>query len=322
MVFPNVHCRFLSLRLFYTLKQKLKNKFTDRMNTSERTTFDSHWNYNDPEATEKKFRELIPEMTASGNKSHCLQLLTQIARTLGLQRKFDEAHEMLDEVEPQLSNEYPRARVRYHLERGRVFNSSGRPDEARDQFLKAFELAKISGEDDLAVDAAHMMGIVEKGEASVDWNVKAMKLAEGSSDEQANNWLGSLYNNLGWTYFDMKNYDKALELFCKDIDWFESKGRVTQANIARWSAAKTKRMQGKVDEALSMQLDLKEVIERTKDEDGYVYEELAECYLIKRNDEEAKKYAGIAYDILSGDIWLQANEQARLERLKELGGKK
>lgn len=291
------------------------------MNISEVAAFDSHWNFGDPEGTEKKFRELLPDVESSGNASHKIQLITQIARTLGLQRKFEDEHKLLDEVEPMLNEEFPRASIRYHLERGRVFNSSGKPETARESFLKALELAKASGEDNLAVDAAHMMGIAEKGEASVKWNETAIELAERSDDEHAKGWLGSLYNNLGWTYFEMKNYDKALELFEKDIAWFDSRERTTQANIARWSAAKTMRMQGRTDEALEVQLRLKEVIEKTNDPDGYVYEELAECFLAKGNDAEAEKYFATAYDILSKDEWLLAEEGARIERMKHLGGR-
>jgi hypothetical protein len=36
--------------------------------------------------------------------------------------------------------------------------------------------------------------------------------------------------------------------------------------------------------------------------------------------EESKKYFAKAYQILSMDQWLQAEEKERLERLKKLGG--
>lgn len=291
-------------------------------NSSEATDFDSLWNYSDPEATETKFREILPQIKDSGNISKYLQLLTQIARTLGLRRKFEDSHKLLDEVETQLNDTLPKAKIRYLLERGRTFNSSGKISEARELFLQAYDLAMASNEDNLAVDAAHMMGIVESDEKSVEWNEKAMELAEASSDSKANGWLGSLYNNLGWTYFEMKQYDKALDLFKKDAAWYSERGRTENTNIAFWSAAKTLRMMGKTEEALEEQLRLLELYRKGEaDEDGYVYEELAECYLMKNNAAEASKYAGLAYDILSKDIWMEANEKDRLNRLKELGGR-
>ena len=140
--------------------------------------------------------------------------------------------------------------------------------------------------------------------------------------KRQNKWLGSLYNNLGWTYFEMKQYERALDLFRKDAVWYEQNNVKNYVNVAHWSAAKTLRMMGKTDEALNEQLRLLELFHNAKaDEDGYVYEELAECYLIKNNTAEAAKYAGLAYDILSKDIWMEANEKDRLNRLKDLGGK-
>ena len=56
------------------------------------------WDYNDPAGTGKKFLELLPDAKASGDRSYLAQLLTQIARTRGLQMKFDEAHKTLDEA--------------------------------------------------------------------------------------------------------------------------------------------------------------------------------------------------------------------------------
>ncbi|MBK6506079.1 MAG: tetratricopeptide repeat protein [Ignavibacteria bacterium] len=291
-------------------------------NSAKASDFDSLWNYNDPAATETKFREILPQIKESGNISEYLQLLTQIARTLGLRRMFDESHKLLDEVEPQLNDSLPKAKVRYLLERGRTFNSSDKISEARELFLQAYDLAASAKEDNLAVDAAHMMGIVESDDKSVEWNEKAMEIAEASSDPKANKWLGSLYNNLGWTYFEMKQYERALDLFRKDAVWYEQNNVKNYVNVAHWSAAKTLRMMGKTDEALNEQLRLLELFHNAKaDEDGYVYEELAECYLIKNNAAEAAKYAGLAYDILSKDIWMEANEKDRLNRLKDLGGK-
>lgn len=291
-------------------------------NSAKASDFDSLWNYNDPAATETKFREILPQIKESGNISEYLQLLTQIARTLGLRRMFDESHKLLDEVEPQLNDSLPKAKVRYLLERGRTFNSSDKISEARELFLQAYDLAASAKEDNLAVDAAHMMGIVESDDKSVEWNEKAMEIAEASSDPKANKWLGSLYNNLGWTYFEMKQYERALDLFRKDAVWYEQNNVKNYVNVAHWSAAKTLRMMGKTDEALNEQLRLLELFHNAKaDEDGYVYEELAECYLIKNNAAEAAKFAGLAYDILSKDIWMEANEKDRLNRLKDLGGK-
>jgi len=281
--------------------------------------FDQLWDYNQPAETEKRFRELLLEAEKSGDKSYHAQLLTQIARTQGLQRHFDSAHKTLDAVQAMLTDDLTTARIRYLLERGRVFNSSQKRDQAYPLFLQAWELAQSAGEDSYAVDAAHMIAIVESApDQQLEWNLKALKLAESSSQSAAQKWLGSLYNNIGWTYHDSGEYEKALEIFQKALQWREQKGDAQTIFIARWCIGRTLRSLGRIDEALTVQRGLLKEIEAGAPSDGYVYEELGELLLLK-NAPEAPRYFQLAYAELAGDAWFAANESARLERLKTLG---
>jgi tetratricopeptide (TPR) repeat protein len=282
--------------------------------------FDALWNYNDPQQTEMKFRELLPTAKESGNTSYYAQLLTQIARAQGLQRKFEDAHRTLDTVEALLTDELIVARIRYLLERGRVYNSSNQPDKSKPLFEQAWEVAVKNKEDFYAIDAAHMLGIVEPPEKQLEWAGKAMELAEKSKDQRARNWLGSLYNNTGWTYHDLKQYDKALKLFEKSLRWREEKNDEEGIRIARWTIARTYRSLGRIEKALQIQRELeKEFEQKGIEQGGYVFEELGECLLLLQKEEEARKYFKLAYDLLSKNQWLVANEPERLKRLKELG---
>jgi tetratricopeptide (TPR) repeat protein len=282
--------------------------------------FDALWDYNDPGQTELKFRELIPVAEESGDMSYYAQLLTQIARTEGLQRKFEEAHKTLDTVEAMLTDEMAVAGIRYLLERGRVYNSSNQPDESKPCFLEAWELGLEHGEDFYAVDAAHMLAIVEPPEKQLGWSGKAIELAEKSEDERARNWLGSLYNNTGWTYHDLKQYDKALELFEKSLKYRQEKKDEQGTRIAKWTVGRAYRSLERIEEALQIQKELeKEIEEKGIEQDGYIFEELGECLLLLKKEEEAGKYFKLAYELLSKDPWLVANEPDRLKRLKELG---
>jgi len=283
------------------------------------TEFDKFWNYSKPEESGKKFESLIPEIKNRGDKELYLQLLTQIARTKGLQMKFEEAHKVLDEVEKELKGEYKTAKIRYLLERGRVYNSSKQKEKARELFIEAFEFGKLTEKGDYTVDAAHMMAIIESSDEALKWNETAMKIAEDSDDENAKRWLGSLYNNTGWTYFDKKDFDKALEMFEKCKKWHEERNSGMQLFIANWSIAKTLRMMGQTDKSMVVQMELLKLMEEGKaEQDGYVYEELGEIYLTKGNKEESRKYFGKAYECLSKDIWMAENEKERLDRIKEL----
>ena len=62
------------------------------------------------------------------------------------------------------------------LERGRLANTSAEPGRGRDSFLEAWGLAGSVGEDALAVDAAHMLGLVEPPDVAWSWNDRAMTL--------------------------------------------------------------------------------------------------------------------------------------------------
>ncbi|MBZ0307974.1 MAG: tetratricopeptide repeat protein, partial [Anaerolineae bacterium] len=184
--------------------------------------FEQLWDYDHPAETEKQFRSVLAQPPANSPPAYRVELLTQIARTLGLQQRFQEAHALLDTVEPMLTDDMKRPRIRYLLERGRVFNSSGMIDRARPLFMEAWGQAQQVSQDFYAVDAAHMLAIVEQGQAALDWNLKALGLAESSLQERARGWLGSLYNNIGWTYHGMGDYEQALTIFYKALKFREA----------------------------------------------------------------------------------------------------
>ena len=278
---------------------------------------DSLWNYNKPAETEIKFRELL----ADGNNENdfVLELKTQIGRTFSLRQMFDEAHTVLDEVETELAASSDKVKVRYLLERGRTLNSSGKPEESKKFFVDAYEIAKASGLDDLAIDALHMIAIVVNPEESLEWNMKAIELAQNSQDEKAVKWLGSLYNNTAWSFHDLGRFNEALELFEKNVDWHTKNKSGVGLCIAKWCVGRTLRSLEKTNEALEMQMNLlDEIKSKGFDEDGYVYEEVGECLYSLNRIEDSKKYFLKAFELLSQDSWLVKNESARLSRLKEL----
>lgn len=263
-------------------------------------------------------------LEAASDLSTQLALLTQIARAQGLQRRFDEAHATLDRVAARLedANE-PSVHILYLLERGRVFNSSGRPEAAGPLFLEALAAAETAGEDALAVDAAHMLGISEPPPERLRWNQYALSLAERSKQPRAQIWQGSLYNNLGWHYHDRGEFATALALFEKALAIREVQGNEGDIRVATWCVARTLRSLGSLQEALAIQNQLLAQLAALGEGDGYVgdgyvNEEIAECLLALGREDEARLQFGHAYALLSADPWLVQNEAVRLERLKRL----
>ena len=73
-----------------------------------------------------------------------------------------------------------------------------------------------------------------------------------------------------------------------------------------------------IDKALEIQLKLIKEWEKIGKQDGYVYEELGEIYLLQKKNEARKKYFKMAYEKLSQDKWFAKNKSERLARLKTL----
>jgi tetratricopeptide (TPR) repeat protein len=284
------------------------------------TEIDSLWSYDAPEESEERFRALLPAAQDSGNLSYLTELLTQIARAQGLQGRFETAHQTLDKAEASPGDGPARPRIRYLLDRGRVFNSSGSPGQARDLFLQAWHLAREAGEDYYAADAAHMMGIVEPAEQQLEWSRRALEIAERSDDPRTRQWLGSLHNNMGWTYHDLGRYEEALAHFQRGLEWREEQGQPREIRIAAWAVARALRSLGRYEEALTIQRENLQQAQSTGDTGGYVQEEIGECLLALARGDEAREHFSQAYAVLSGDPWLAENEPERLARLKELSG--
>ena len=278
---------------------------------------DQLWDFDDPAGSEARFRALLPRAQRDEDGAYEAELLTQLARAQGLQRRFDDAAATLDDAERALGPGDRRGPIRLLLERGRLANTSAEPGRGRESFLAAWELAAASREDALAVDAAHMLGIVEPPDEARSWNERAMTLARSSPDPGARRWIGSLANNMAWARHDAGDDDGATELFELARDTWLADGRVDRARVARWSIARCLRSQGKLYDALAEQEALRVELEALREADGYVFEELGECLLALGRGGEARQHFARAADLLAGDPSL-ADDPARLERLRSL----
>jgi tetratricopeptide (TPR) repeat protein len=254
------------------------------------------WNFGDPAASQQRLAELVSVTTDPLERA---EVLTQLARAQGLQRRFDQARRTLAEAEALIGGAPCRARVRLLLETGRVENSGGRPAAAAPWFERAWMLASELGDDALAIDAAHMLGIVLPGDDAAAWNRRALERAERSADPAARRWTASLRNNIGWWLHERGRFDEALAMFEQALDDRRAEGARGPLLIARWAVARCLRSLGRIDEALSEQQQL--LIEHRRDgsNDGYVHEELAECLLVLGRSDEARPHFRRALELLA-----------------------
>jgi tetratricopeptide (TPR) repeat protein len=285
----------------------------------ELARFDELWDFDDPAGTEAKFRRLLDGAGAGADPSMRLQVRTQIARALGLQKKYDEARAVLDAVELELDGADAVVRVRWLLERGRVANTSGKKQEARPLFEEAWRLGREIGADGFAVDAAHMVAIVAAPDEAVAWNERALDLARSSAEPRARRWRGSLLNNLGWTYHGLGRFEQAHALFEEALAFRLEQGDAGPVRIARWCVARALRSLGRVEEALAAQHALLAAHDSAGSSDGFVHEEIAECLAALGRGTEARPFFAKAFELLSQDPWLPRDEPERLERLRREG---
>jgi len=272
--------------------------------------FDALWNYDDPAGTEAAFRNALPQL--EGDKR--LELQTQIARTLGLQQRFDEAQELLDAIETACFAAEGRPLIRWHLEKGRALRSSNRASESVPQFEAAARVASHSGEEGLEVDALHMLAIADEPEKRMTWHLQAIERAESSEDPDARRWLATLLNNLGWTYHDEGRYQEAFQIFERSLIARHEQGKEGPIRIARWAIARCMRSLGRYQDALDAQF----ALWHGDHQGGYVAEEIGENLLLLNRPDEASPFFGKAYELLKDDPWLVRDEPQRLERLRNL----
>jgi tetratricopeptide (TPR) repeat protein len=276
---------------------------------------DAFWEYSNPAASEARFRAALPQATADDR----LELLTQIARTHSLRRQFDEGHALLDEVERQLNGAGPAPRTRYLLERGRTFNSAGDKARSIPLFEQAWETAAHAGLEGLAVDAAHMLAIVEAPDKAAAWTERGIEWARRSSDAKARGLLPPLLNNHAWNLHDAGRHEDALRTFREAETAWHATGKQPQGRIATWSVARCLRSLQRHEEALQLQQRLEQEWQAAGSADGYVYEEIAENQEALGRFAEATAYFRRTESELGKDPQFARDNPARLARITALG---
>ena len=221
------------------------------------------WRFDDPERSELVLRAAADGASTSPGRQ--TELLTQVARAMGLQERFDEAHHLLDTLDAGT----PAAAVRLLLERGRLHRSAGDLPAAVSCFEAAVAAAEQDGLETLQVDALHMLALADTDRAA-GWTSHAMAIVVRSQDPETRRWAVALENNRGWDLMDVGRPADALVHFEASHAAAVDAGAPEQEQMARWAVARCLRELGRTDEALAMQRELA----RERPEDPYVHEEL------------------------------------------------
>jgi tetratricopeptide (TPR) repeat protein len=224
------------------------------------------WDFDDPAGSEHRLREAA-EVAEGADR---LVLLTQVARALGLQERYDEGHALLDQLA--VSDDEVAARV--SLERGRLLRSAGDAEGARPHFEAAERAAAEARLDVLRVDALHMVALVVEPGDRLAVNERALEIVASSSDPAARDWDASILNNLGMVHADAGDFGTAVVWFEQALAARERIGDPENVRVARWMVAWALRNLGRTDEALALQRSIKAELDAEGRSDPFVDEEL------------------------------------------------
>lgn len=255
------------------------------------------WDFGRPEVSEQRFRDAL--QSATGDQA--LILRTQIARTYGLRKDFEQARRLLAGLEADMSSAGPEARIRYHLELGRTWASATHPasllttqaqDQARRAYERALELARAARLDGLTIDAIHMLAFVDRAPADqLKWGEAALAVVLSSTQPEAQRWEASVRNNVGYALHQLGRFAEALGQFQQALAIRERGTNAQATRVARWMVAWTLRSLARDEEALAMQLALERDADAAGQPDPYVFEELEVLYKSKGDLARAQHYA-------------------------------
>jgi tetratricopeptide (TPR) repeat protein len=286
---------------------------------------DRLWNPADIAASEAAFQALLPDAhkLTGKDRSFLVELLSLIGRAEAFREKFAQARSSLEEAGKLLDEQQVHylvsARIRWLLEKGRLYVLEKTPSQARRLFSEAWDLAINCGEDHFVVEIALLMATTEPQKSQQKWIERAIEIAEVSSLPKSKYWLGELYTSLGWKLFELRQYEKSLEAFHKSLRNLESQGAVHEIFVAQWSIGKVLRVLGRTEEALSIQETLLPNLRMGGAYCARLYEELGECLQTLKRTSEAQHYFELAYQGLSNEKWVADNHPLNLKRLKGLG---
>jgi len=164
-----------------------------------------------------EYEQVLKAAREEFNNSVEVEALSQLARLNLILKNIDSARIFLAEASAKVSHSDPMGWSRYLGVKGRIEWKENNLVQARKTFDEMYNFCTVNSLWGRAIDAANMLAIVtDNPEEQIEWSYRGIEAAESAEQEK---WLGPLWNNLGSTYYDMKNYDSALACYEKARDY-------------------------------------------------------------------------------------------------------
>ncbi len=277
----------------------------------------------DYKAALKQYQSVVSRAREEFNRSVEIEALSQVARMSLMLGEKEEGRKWLKRAEEKASDSDPMGWSRYLGVRGRFEWKDEDLVAARKTFEDMYTYCNSNALWGRSVDAAHMIAIVAVNpKEQIEWGRRGIEAAEAGDVES---WLGPLWNNLAGTYYDMKQYDSALECYLKARDYHWRHSDEIGKLFADYHVGMTYRLLGKYDEAGKWLRPVLAWAERIENHSaiGQACEDLAEIEIARGREVEGLKllerarseYELEGFDKSWPEIWQHVND-----RIKELGG--
>ncbi len=208
---------------------------------------DSTFQSGDYETALEQYRAAFESAQEEFNRPVEVEALSQMARMNLILSNKEDGRNWLDKARERADKSDPLAWSRYLGVRGRFEWQEDDLKTAQATFLEMYDYCNANALWGRAVDAAHMIAIVsESPNEQIEWGRRGIEAAEANEVES---WLGPLWNNLAGTYYDMKQYDSALECYHKAREYhWRFSGEVAKL-FADYHVGMTYRLLGEYEEA-------------------------------------------------------------------------
>lgn len=181
------------------------------------------------------------------NRSVEIEALSQSARMNLILGNREAGETYLLQAQELASESDPMGWSRYLGVKGRFEWKGDDIKAARRTFDQMFEFCDANALWGRAVDAAHMIAIVsDTPEEQIEWGRRGIEAAEASDQDS---WLGPLWNNLAGTYYDLKQFDSALECYTKAREYHWRFSGETGKLFADYHVGMAHRLLGNFEEA-------------------------------------------------------------------------
>lgn len=193
------------------------------------------------------YKKAVKAAENEGNTALLVRSLCMVARCYNIQGEGAEGRPWLERAAALASPEEPEGWSRYLGTRGRYEWKDEKDNaRARQTFIEWYEFCQEHELYSHAVDAAHMVAIVGGPDEQVTWALKGIEAAEQSGDE---GWLGPLWNNLGWTYDERGEHEKALDALRKAREYHHKHGTAQSKLVADFAVSHALRKVKRLEEA-------------------------------------------------------------------------